>query len=527
MAEIKKKNSGKNNDNEYDVIIIGSGLGGLSCAAILAKNGYKVAVFERHHTPGGYCTNFKRKEFEFDASIHQIAGCEPGGILHNILVEAGAEDYIKFIKLDPVFKIISKNYEFVVPQDKQDYIERLCEKFPEDAEGIRKYFAFNEKIFKFGKKWNNIWGIKKLFYAIGHLGRIFQVVLLTRKTLQEMLDKYITNPDAQEIISQLWGFLGLPPRQLSYFYFAVGIYAYLEEGAFYPKGGSQKISDAFVKALQENGGELFLKSEVEEIIIEKKKVKGIRLRSGEIYKASVIVSNADAVVTFNKLIKTEYLPEKYVKRINNMLPSISAICAYLGLDIDVKELGIDHFDIMVNKSEGPDNYYKEILDGIKSESFVLSVYSNVDHGFAPSGKSVLTSMNLASWGKENENRWKLEPDGSRGEAYKKNKEEWLEWLVSRAETLIPELRNHIEVAEVATPVTYNRYTLNQGGGLVGWASSREQSILNRLSQKTPIKGLYLASAWSYPGGGVNGVTMGGQMCARLIRSKHKLKKKSK
>ena len=84
--------------------------------------------------------------------------------------------------------------------------------------------------------------------------------------------------------------------------------------------------------------------------------------------------------------------------------------------------------------------------------------------------------------------------------------------------------NTIEVAEVATPITYNRYTLNQGGALVGWASSREQSILKRLGQKTPIKGLYITSAWTYPGGGVNGVTMGGQMCARLIARKHRIKR---
>ncbi len=440
-------------------------------------------------------------------------------------MEAGAEDYVEFIKLDPAFKIISNNYEFVVPQEKEEYIKRLCEKFPEEAKGIRKYFALNKKFFDFAKKWYEIYGLKKALYALRHMGTALSTLFHLKNTLQDILDKYIKNPDLKEILSQLWGFLGLPPSELSYVYYTIGISAYMEEGTFYPRGGSQKISDAFVKAMKENGGELFLKSEVEEILIEKKTVKGIKLTNGEIYKAPVVVSNADGVVTFNKLIKRKYLPKKYLKRINNMVPSISAISAYLGLDIDLKNFGIKDFDIMVNKNLNPENYYNEIMDGVKSKSFVVSVYSNVDESFAPPGKSVVTVLNLASWGDKKENRWKLETDGTRGEIYKKNKADWLEWLVSRAETLIPELRNHIEVAEVATPVTYHRYTLNQGGALVGWASSREQSIFNRLPQKTPIKGLYLASAWAFPGGGVNGVTLGGKWLARKIRKKYKIKEK--
>ncbi len=525
MTQIKSKGFEPANEKDYDIIIIGAGLGGLSCAAILAKKGYKVAVFERHHTPGGYCTNFKRKEFTFDASLHQTAGGDPGGILYNILAEVGAEKYVEFIKLDPVSKIISENYEFEVPQDKNEYIRRLCEKFPEEAKKIRKYFEYNRAIFKFGTDWLNCEGIKKIFYAIRHLGKAFKFLWLTRKTLQEVLDKFIKSKDAQEIISHLWWFLGLPPSRLSYIYFAIGISAYCEEGSFYPKGGSQKISDAFARALKEHGGRLFLKQEVEEILIEKKKVKGIRLKSGEIYEAPVVVSNADAALTFNKLINNKHLPKKLINKINSMTPSASATCAYLGLDNDIKDLGIDHFDVLVTKSKDPDRDYDDVIDGLKSESFALTAYSNIDKSFAPPGKSIITILNLASWGKGDENRWKLEPDGSRGDSYKRNKEEWLEWLVSLGEILVPELRSHIEVAEVATPVTFHRYTLNQGGALVGWASSREQSALKRLSQKTSIKGLYLTGGWTFPAAGVNGVTMGGRYCANFICRKHKIKRK--
>ncbi|MBD3227042.1 MAG: NAD(P)-binding protein, partial [Candidatus Lokiarchaeota archaeon] len=349
-------------NRKFDTIIIGSGLGGLSCAAILAKKGYKVAVFERHYIPGGYCTSFKRKKFVFDASLHQVSGCEPGGLLYNVLEEAGAEKYVEFIKIDPLTKIIAKNYEFEVPQDKDEYIRRLCEKFPEEAKNIRKYFKYNQKIFKFVKKYCNLIGFKKVLYILRHIRKAFQILWLTRKTLQEILDRFIKNKEAQEIISHLWGFLGLAPRNLSYIYFTVGISAYVEEGTFYPKGGSQQISNAFVKAMKENGGKLFLKKEVQEILIEKKKVKGIKLKNGDIYKAPIVVSNADALVTFNKLIDSKHLPNKS-RKVNKMTPSLSAVCAYLGLDVDIKDLGIDHFDIVVNKSEDADSYYKEIIDG--------------------------------------------------------------------------------------------------------------------------------------------------------------------
>jgi len=162
-----------------------------------------------------------------------------------------------------------------------------------------------KKFFDFAKKWYNIYGIRKVLFALRHMGTALSTLFHLRKTLKDVLDKYLKNPNLKEIVSQLWGFLGLPPSQLSYAYFTIGISAYVEEGTFYPRGGSQKISDAFVKAMKENGGKLFLNSEVKEILIEKKSIKGVRLINGEIYKAPVVVSNADGVVTFNKLIKSE------------------------------------------------------------------------------------------------------------------------------------------------------------------------------------------------------------------------------
>jgi all-trans-retinol 13,14-reductase len=120
----------------YDVIVIGAGLGGLTCGALLAKNGFKTLVLEQHTAPGGYCTSFKRKGFTFDAAVHFLEGAGYGGFLYRILSGLEIENELEYHTMDPVYKVVYPDESIAIPADLNEYIALLSSKFPAEKQGI-------------------------------------------------------------------------------------------------------------------------------------------------------------------------------------------------------------------------------------------------------------------------------------------------------------------------------------------------------------------------------------------------------
>jgi len=539
-------------DSNYDVIIIGSGIAGLICGILLAKNGLKTLILEKHVRPGGYCCTFKRGDYNFDATLHMINGCSPGWKVYEILKEAGVKisyyqpgdevgtiepDEVRFIKLDNINRTINltNDLDFTTPANLEEYEKRLIEKFPHQADNLRKLINDCKNILLFGYDFQKAGKLGKLKLIFSRFSVVRKFLKSFKSTAKDLFDKYsINDPNLISILAELCKFFALPPEQLSQTIYLLGAFSYYFQGAFQVIGGSGAFASAITYKFQEFGGELKLKALASEILIDEKsnRVSGVKLSDGTIYNSRFVVSNADATYTFNELIKTNnsFLNSnkklvKFIDNINKREVSLSAVVVYIGLDLDLKKYGINDYELSFDEGIKPITW-DETLQIIKKAEFEqipglsIAIHSNIDPTYCPEGKSVLSSVFLADIEPFKD---LLDSDGTRGERYFELKEKIAENVIQKASNYlgIPDLANHVEIFDVATPLTLQRYTNNKNGAFIGWKVIPEQQIQNQISPETPIKNLYLASAWTLYGAGISGVMMNGEEVAKKILKKVK------
>jgi phytoene dehydrogenase-like protein len=498
-------------ENEYDAIIIGAGLGGLSCAAAFARQGFKPLLIEQHIKPGGYATTFKRPGgFEFDASLHSTSVGERNGIYN--LIQAFPE--ITEVEFEPhpnLYRIIFPDYDIRVPQKNiRDYKSKLIELFPEEKDGIEKIFddmeGITSDIGKFARTGDQV-NMNTFPTEFPYLFKSFN------RTWGDIVDARLKNPKLKAIVSSLWVYYGLPPSKLSPYYYAMPTYGYLKYGGYYPKGKSQKISDAFELFIEEHGGNVILKSRVNKILTKDHTAYGVITEDGKEFTAKVIISNANAFDTFNKLLDEKEVLKDYLAKLNKLSVSLSSFQIFLGLKKDlIKEVGINDTEIFYNTSYDFDADYDSMKKAeIENGGYAITLYDNVYKGYSPEGKNTINIMTLQGfghWEKYRDDYFKNEKD-----EYNKEKNRMADILIDQVDkTLLPGLKNAIEVKEVGTPLTNIRYTSNYKGAVYGFDQTIDNSGQNRLEHSTPIKNLYLSGAWTKPGHGYGAVIYSGLEC---------------
>lgn len=495
---------------KYDVIVIGAGLGGLTCGALLAKKGLKTLIFEQHSLPGGYCTSFKRNGFTFDSAVHFVEGLGKKGRFYQILKELRIEKKLGTCKLDPLYRVIYPNRSIHVPAKLDEYIELLSTEFPSEEESIYKFFNTVEKLNDETQRLPyplRVWNL--VFFPM----RFRLIFKFYKKTFAEMLSKFFRDEKLKAIISAGWPYVGLPPSQVSAISMCGYLYSAHFEGFYYPRGGTQALADALADALAKYGGELRLGTRVNRILIENGRAVGVETSSGEKIGAKFIVSNADARQTFLQLVNRKWLDKEFVMNLKMMEPSTSFFQAWLGVDIDPRKLGVREVETFLYPSYDIDKIYRTSLRGEIGNGCGICIPSLVDPTLAPNGKHCVSLIYPAPY--DFEQRWRTR-GGKRGEQYQKLKHQVKLQLIKTAEKVLPGLSKHVIVGDAATPVTCERYTSNYMGAAYGWAQTPNQSGKNRLQQITPIKNLYLVGHWTTPGGGTITAALSGQNAAKLI-----------
>ncbi|MFA6350658.1 MAG: NAD(P)/FAD-dependent oxidoreductase [Candidatus Omnitrophota bacterium] len=490
---------------QYDAIIIGAGVAGLAAAYKLSRQGKKIILLERQPVAGGYATVFKRKGFTFESSVHCVDSLFAGEELMDLLQKYGLDKKIEFIPLKDFSRLIYPEHDLVADFDLSDYARTLKTGFAQESRGIdslfRQIHAFSGQFKWFINSDLPYWLKLILSPIISPM-----IIKLSLCTAESVIKKHIKNEKLYGILTDVWKFAGLSPSRLSALYFFIIFNGYYNNRTTYIKGGMVKLFENMINEIRTNGSEVKFNTTVEKITtINGIIVKGVVTDKGEEFFAKTVISNASGINTLAGMIDNEPLKNVLRPRLEAMEKSISATQVYLGLNTPAKALGMDHFMLSVNLDYNHDRNFAYCQNGdYRNCSLAIVDHAQLDPGLAPEGKGTLLIMALDSF-----SNW----EGLSADEYLRKKSEAGNILIQRAEKLLPGLTGHIEIMEVATPKTMERYTLSPRGAIYGFAQTVAQSGINRLSQNTDIKGLFLAGAWTQPGGGVHACFLSGDDAA--------------
>ncbi|MGP0093180.1 MAG: phytoene desaturase family protein [Xanthobacteraceae bacterium] len=489
---------------DYDVAVVGAGIGGLSAAAFLADAGLKVAVFDHHVLAGGYCHSYVRKAqhagkpvlYRFDAGPHDFSGVWPGGPIIGMLERLGVADRLRWERIDHTYRL--DGAEIDVPRDWRDYVRLLGERFPESAGGIAALFeemhAIFEDMFATGRGRGGIPGIpatidELLAFPADH-PHAFRWM---DKPFDELVATHLSDDRVIRLVNALSGYLGDGREPMTCAQKAP-IFGYYFKGGHYPVGGSGRFADVLVEAITERGGEVHLKTPVRRILVTQRHAAGVVLSDGRTVRANAVVSNADIKRTFLELIDANDLPSDFHARIANAEPANSAFSVHLGVDF-VPDIRPATF-VSAPKKMG------------------IEIMSKLDPSAAPEGHSTLLLTSLVPF--EQAQRWFTEDGGDdwkswrRSDAYETRKTQLGDQMIAAAETVIPGLSRHIVYRTDASPVTYARYDWASAGAIYGISRG------GRLKgSKSPVRGLVVAGGGN-AGAGVEAVVISGAMAAEAL-----------
>jgi carotene isomerase len=491
-----------------DVIVIGSGIGGLTAAGLLARYGKQVIVCESHTIAGGAAHNFRRRGFEFDSGPSFYCGLTGARSLNPIkqVLDILGES-LETVRYDPLGHYHFPEGTFKVYSDAFAYHNEISKITPQGAKELKQFEECLLPLYDAMKgiptlalraDWQLIPILLKRY--LPSLWKMLPNFPIIQKSVGDIMDATVQDSWVRRLID-LECFLlsglkadGTIAPELA-FMLGERSHSIVE----YPIGGSGAIVNAFVRGLQKWGGELRLNCHVEQILVEKSlansqsKVVGVRLQNGEILKAPIVISNASVWDTYTQLLQAEDLPLSYRKA----ALETPAINSFMHLHLGIKASGLDNLT----------GHHVVIHDGSKDitvpgNTCMISIPSVWDAKLAPPLHHVVHAYTLESYA-----GWE------RNEEYKHKKQEKAQTLYRALERIIPDIRERVVLELIGTPLTHAHY-LRRYQGTYGAAIAAHQGMFP--GTHTPIQGLYRVGDSTMPGIGVPAVAASGILCANSL-----------
>lgn len=484
-------------DPSYDAVVIGSGVGGLIAGNLLARAGLRVLLVEQHYMVGGYCSTFRRGGYTFDAATHfyPLLG-NPETLTGRLLAELGVTT--GWVKMDPVDTFhFPDGSRFAVPADLDVYLERLKAGFPEEAAALDSFFAAVRECYLLGL----------LHYFRGRpleqLERLRPYIALT---VRDALDRWFRDPKLKLLLTADCPHWGSPPCRTSFVFDSMLRLSYFL-GNYYPKGSSQAFADELARCFEESGGHLMTSTLAHRIRIEDGRTAGVEIETlrgslshrGERLRVSagVVVSNADLLLTFEKLIGPEHLEAGMIESLRGLRLTFPCWLTHIGLE-----------GVPADVLEEAQGYYWDDWDmdrvGRDALRFKIFAPTLYDPDVAPPGRQIVIVQKV------------MEIDYDAIDDWEEHKRHVEDFIFTHLERVIPGITGRIVVSRSASARTSWRFTLNQRGAMLGWEMSPEQLGQGRPELMSPVPNLFLVGHWTRPGGGITPVIVSAQQVARMI-----------
>ena len=478
---------------DYDAIVIGSGMSGLTTAALLSDLGWKVCVLEQHYTAGGFTHSYERAGYEWDVGVHYIGEVGAptrtrklfdylsGGRLEWAPMDA---EYDRFYVGDKVFTAVA---------GKQAFRDNLVRQFPNEAQAIDRYMALlarsGDALSAFGmgrgmpqwmgaaiKPWLN-WKRRGAY----------------RRTTWEVLSQLTDDKDLIATLCGQWGDMGMPPKRSPFMAHAMIARHYLY-GGYYPVGGAWRIADTIIPKIQAGGGEVFTYARVAEIEVADGKVTGVRMQDGHRIECACVISSAGVDNTFNHLLPDAVAEQSGYRRLmETVQPSVGHLGVYIGLKGTAEEIGLPRTNYWIYPSNDYDGALDAFLDDPDAPFPIVYISfpsaKDPDYENRHPGTSTIEIVAPAPY--EWFAKWRDETWGKRGDDYEALKQQFGFRLMETLYDKVPQARGRVDYFEVSTPLSTNWFGGYQRGELYGLAHTGERLEQDWLRPKTTIPGLWL------------------------------------
>ena len=465
-------------------------------------NGYQTRIFEMHNLPGGLCTAWQRGNYIFDGCIYYLFGSGPGQPYHQLWQELGAVQNRTFFHHDEFMQIKAADGKtLVVYRDPEQLENHLCEISPIDrrlikqfCNGIRAFSNFD--LAKLQRKPKPLMGLTDW----GKLGTDmlpFLIPLMKWGLVStESLARRFKEPFLRQAVPLMFAWPSIPVMV------GMSLLAYMnQDNAGFPMGGSLEFARAIERRFQELGGEIHYRAQVERILVEDNRAVGVRLYNNDEYRSQRVISACDARGTIFNMLRGEFGNRRMKKLYDGHVPVYSQLQVSLGVKRDLSSE--PHWvNYLLPKPR--------VIAGEERNSIGIRNYC-FDPTLAPKGKSVVIMTLDTSY-----DYWQRIYGKT---IYDHEQIQEADMLIDLLEEFYPGIKADIEFVDVATPLSYERYTGNWQGSICGWLLTNRtmpMMILGMRNTLTDLKKFYMTGQWVEPGGSLPIVAMSGRNIIQQI-----------